>query len=373
MPLLNRRTQLFVLLPLLVLGLVACAPKSRDKTSENKSQSPLTFVGDSACQPCHQAEFTSHEKSHHKSSLYDATKTALGDLAPPDGETASNFALRSLQDQLAVTIRLPNQTERSQVPLDLAIGSGKSGMTYMILWKDRSASLGQSYFPTEKKWHTTPGQEDVPKNQPGNIYNAKMTRGCLSCHVVTMPKDTLKPEKRFYGVGCESCHGEGSRHVTLMQAGVKSLKDIGMRSLASIGGTEMNEICGRCHSTAKQVLKMKQKEQKNTNRYQPYGLSLSKCFINSKNALSCSTCHNPHSDVETSEEHYDAACVACHNGQSETKKICPVNSTEKCASCHMPKRVVFPNTDTPTQMADHFIRIYKNSSLPKRAISSGDL
>jgi hypothetical protein len=359
MPFLNRRAQVFVLFPLLVLGLVACAPKSRDTTSKDKPQSPLTFVGDSACQPCHQAEFTSHEKSRHKSSLYDATKTALGNLVPPDGETPSNFALKSLQDQLTVMIRLPRQTERSQVPLDLVIGSGKSGMTYMILWKDRSASLGQSYFPAEKKWHTTPGQEGVPKNQPGGIYNAKMTRECLSCHVVTSPKDTLKPERRFYGVGCESCHSEGSRHVDLMQAGAKSPKDIGIRSLIGMGGKEMNEVCGRCHLTATTVLKKEEKHHKSTNRYQPYGLSLSKCFINSNNSLSCSTCHDPHSNVETKEDHYDSACVACHNGTTSTKKICPVNSTKKCASCHMPKRAVFPNTDTPTQMADHFIRIYK--------------
>ena len=39
-----------------------------------------------------------------------------------------------------------------------------------------------------------------------------------------------------------------------------------------------------------------------TQRFQPYGLMKSACFLKSGNRLSCSTCHNPHRDVETAPE-----------------------------------------------------------------------
>jgi hypothetical protein len=352
-----------IFLPLLILWLAACGPKStvapRAEKKTVEVPAKATFVGDEACKPCHAAEFTSHRAGRHKLSLFDTTKSALGTMTPPEGETASNFALQSIEDQLTVMIRLPQQTERNEVPLSLAIGSGKSGMTYMIFGKSLSAVLGQSYFPSEKKWHATPGQEDVPKNQPGGIYNTEKTRECLRCHVVTLPPNSMVPEKRFYGIGCESCHGEGSRHVALMQNQSKSA-NIGLRSLIGMGGKEMNALCGRCHQTTEMVLKMDKKYQKSTNRFQPYGLSLSKCFLKSNNALTCSTCHNPHQNAETDPKHYEAVCVDCHSGVSKAKKACPVNPREKCVSCHMPSRAVFPNTAVTTQMADHFIRIYKN-------------
>ena len=355
-----------IFLPLVVLWLAACGPRSAVAPQAEKKAvevpAKATFVGDETCKPCHAAEFTSHQKGRHKLSLFDTTKSALGMMSPPEGETASGFALQSIQDQLTALIRLPQQTERDEVPLSLAIGSGKSGMTYVIFGKTRSAVLGQSYFPTEKKWHSTPGQEDVPKNQPGGIYNAEKTRECLRCHVVTLPPNSMEPEKRFYGIGCESCHGEGSRHAALMQNSSKAA-DIGLHSLIGMGGMEMNALCGRCHETAEMVLKMEKKDLKSTNRFQPYGLSLSKCFLKSNNALTCSTCHNPHQNVETDSKHYEAVCVECHDGASKAKKACPVNPKEKCVSCHMPSRAVFPNTEVRTQMADHFIRIYKN--LPK--------
>jgi hypothetical protein len=111
---------------------------------------------------------------------------------------------------------------------------------------------------------------------------------------------------------------------------------------------------------------MDEAHQKSTNRFQPYGLSLSKCFIKSNNKLTCSTCHSPHQDVEVNPKHYEAVCVDCHRGASQQKPACPVNPKEKCISCHMPNRPVFPNTTLPTQMADHFIRIYKNTQALRR-------
>lgn len=358
-----------VLVPLVLLWVAACTttktpppPTPSPAVLAEQATSKPVFVGDDACQPCHATEFTSHQKTRHKRSLYDATKTALGALAPPEGETASGFAILSRDDQFTALIRLPRQTERSEVPLDLAIGSGKTGLSYMILGRDRSAVLAQSYFPADKKWHITPGQEKTATKQPGGIYTAEQTKACLRCHVVTSGLEPLKPERRFYGVGCESCHGAGSQHVARMQQSPPP-KDTGMRSLIGLGGKELNELCGRCHQTTDMTEKMDAAHQKSTNRFQPYGLSLSKCFLKSNNKLTCTTCHNPHEDAVVDAKHYDAVCVECHSGVTKEKRACPVNPKEKCVACHMPSRATFPGTTIPTSMADHFIRIYKK--MPK--------
>lgn len=51
---------------------------------------------------------------------------------------------------------------------------------------------------------------------------------CLKCHTVGLLEptgfDTLNPSDELAGVGCENCHGPGSRHVALMDAAKKAGK-----------------------------------------------------------------------------------------------------------------------------------------------------
>ena len=104
-------------------------------------------------------------------------------------------------------------------------------------------------------------------------------------------------------------------------------------------------------------------------RFQAFGLERSRCFRESQDRLTCVTCHNPHTDVVTDEKAYTAACLRCHSRPQTGSaprpvqaKPCPVNPSEKCVACHMPKRrePVFPGS--PRRVADHFIRIYRNGT-----------
>ena len=105
----------------------------------------------------------------------------------------------------------------------------------------------------------------------------------------------------------------------------------------------------------------------NTNRFQPFGLAESQCFKNSKDTLSCVTCHDSHANVSTDQKAYEAVCLSCHTTvvahrpapmRTTLIKLCPVNQKDNCIRCHMPTSSVIDKT-TQTRMADHYIRIFK--------------
>ena len=118
------------------------------------------------------------------------------------------------------------------------------------------------------------------------------------------------------------------------------------------------------------AVKMGTEQEHMTNRFQAFGLTRSRCFQESRDKLSCVTCHNPHADAATDRRAYEKVCLSCHSGapptaKTEQGKICPVNRTSGCVECHMPTRPVFRSSIAPVTMAEHLIGIYKKVSTPK--------
>jgi hypothetical protein len=287
-------------------------------------------------------------------------RSSLGREAPPTGRIPhTDYVMTALEDGYGF-----GRTGDPAHPLQLAFGSGKSGMAFASIVSDQiMAEARISYFPPRKQWFITPGQQNLPENSLGNISQGEAVRQCLQCHTVTLPAHSLMPEKPFMGVGCEACHGPGEAHVVAMRAGDRTHRP--MEKLGSWGGARINELCGRCHRTQQAVL-AKNLSQRHTDLFQAFGLERSRCFRESQDQLTCVTCHNPHTDVATDEKAYTAVCLTCHS-RPETgaarriqAKICPVNRTEKCVECHMPKRSepVFPGS--PRRVADHFIRVNRD-------------
>src|ERR1700722_11875447 len=67
----------------------------------------------------------------------------------------------------------------------------------------------------------------------------------------------------------------------------------------------------------------------------------SRCFLQSKGALTCLTCHNPHQAPRGEEAtlHYAAACRQCHSGAFNSLVAAAKHTAAPdCVSCHMPKR-----------------------------------
>jgi len=247
------------------------------------------------------------------------------------------------------------------LPLDLAFGSGKTGMTYVAFLGQEALELHKSYFPRLRQWYLTPGHEKQKATDVGMMHNQTVTRQCVLCHAVSLPDSGIKPEPRFFGVGCESCHGAGGAHVAAMQSGKRT--DLFLERLEQLDASHLNNLCARCHRGIENV-DLQTNQAKMTNRFQPYGLMKSRCFIESGNRLSCLTCHNPHTDASADRKTYEVACLKCHSGKQTATvasatppKVCPVNRASGCIGCHMPSRPAFVTNNLPTLIADHFIRV----------------
>lgn len=339
-----------VALAVISLGPVGCSPSSAPKPVEK-----ATFVGNEACAPCHASEFKKHARSRHARSLHVATVTELGALAPKPGPILdSGTALRRDGDRLF----LRSASSGEELRLELALGSAKTGITFVGIDGDSVVEGRMSYFPSTQQWYRTPGQERVPAASAGMKHPPADSKRCLGCHSVVAPETPARWEKRFFGIGCEACHGPGSAHV---DAAKRKDNDLRIARMKDWGATQLNEACGQCHRSGHMVSN-RGLDMTMTNRFQVYGLMESACFRKSGGKVSCISCHDPHDDASKVQKDYEAVCLACH--EPSAGKPCPVNPAQKCVSCHMPSRRVFPRGDVPIEMADHLIWTYGKRPRP---------
>lgn len=362
----------------LLLVLTGCVPKqptssdhpaaATGSSSEPITSSPIsaTFVGDAGCAPCHRSESSSHRVSNHSLTMHRMDRISLGKLSPPYGRVPDSDVIL-MPFRSGYQIMAAGQ-EDERMPLELALGSGHTGMTFVgFMDSETMMEVRTSYFPPRKRWYITPGHETQPKENVGLLYPSTAARKCMLCHAVTLPTGSLHPEARMFGVGCESCHGPGSEHV--QAARTNNVTDLKVEKLGKWSATRLNEdVCGKCHRTEQSVAQQG-RELDMTHRFQPYGLMKSRCFIESSRKLSCLTCHDPHTNTSRETPIYEAKCKSCHVPAAPNispsarsaggPRPCPVNPNSGCIQCHMPKRAVFPATNLPLRMADHFIRVHK--------------
>jgi Flp pilus assembly protein TadD len=80
-----------------------------------------------------------------------------------------------------------------------------------------------------------------------------------------------------------------------------------------------------------------------------YGLMKSQCFLRSEGHLTCTTCHDPHSEIHGTEAlvHYKQVCRTCHAGTHGAAR-------RDCTGCHMQKSRT--QDAVHVVMTDHHIR-----------------
>jgi hypothetical protein len=368
---LTRRCRIRVVLLLTgaVLLIVGCTHRSDPSAKPVAATKISAFVGNASCAECHAMESKNHQGSRHDRTMQTASAAGLGKLAPAVGVVPlAGYALEERSGGFAV-VRQAFDSDRPEVqPLQLALGSGKVGMTFLaLLSPDTLLETRMSYFPDYRLWDLTPGQEvkragDVPF---GRTHTGEEARRCVGCHSTTVPELTLQLEPNFYGVGCEACHGPARAHLEAMRA--QNFSEPHMEKLGKLSSTKLNELCGRCHRNTADV-NVQTAEVKLTHRFQPYALQRSMCRTKSNEPLSCLSCHDPHTDVSTDHKKYETTCLSCHaapgtahsasaDPYARPSKVCPVNATTNCISCHMRPKRLFPETTIMANLADHLISI----------------
>ena len=367
---------------LLLLTLTAC---HRTPAPSNAAPSPLSgaatdtlpdeggYVGNGACASCHPGEFQQHRGSRHALTMRAADTASLSGMAPAPGTIPlAGYALATPSGRLTLTRAI---APVGPVPLDLALGSGKVGITFVSLQsKDTLLEARMSYFPAGRQWDFTPGQEEKSGDDTvfGRIHRGDGDAGrCVRCHSVTLPAGDIRPAPRFYGVGCESCHGAGKAHIEAMHKG--DMAHVSMQNLGKLPSGQLNDLCGKCHRSLKDV-DLDTPAGSLTHRFQPYALVRSRCRNSEGGVLSCLTCHSAHTDVNPDLKKHEQECLQCHTtGQAlphsagipaVTGKACPVNPKSGCIPCHMRSRQSFPGLFWKP-MVDHLIAIPSTQG-PKR-------
>ena len=101
-------------------------------------------------------------------------------------------------------------------------------------------------------------------------------------------------------------------------------------------------------------------------RFQPIGLSLSKCYLQSEGKLNCVTCHDPHARASASRAEYDKICLNCHGGTRRLARVA-ANPGVPPVVCSVSPGIAVSNATClrvavdlgqHVRFSDHWIRIH---------------
>lgn len=276
------------------------------------------YTGSQACRPCHAARFALQSETGHARAL---SKAAPGS------------------------------------PGQWMFGAGEKAITW-VSQRDRDTWVehGLSYFTATKSMGLTPGH-DTSEDVRYRTFDPDATvLRCFRCHStgpLSLGADySIQPSEP--GVHCESCHGPGTEHVN-SRGRPGTLRNPGRLSAA-----DLNDFCGVCHRSAPES----DWTDKWKTRHQPSYLAQAACFRNSGEALTCLTCHDPHSPLNKVASQYDAKCIGCHRAVRHRTGI----ADAACVDCHMPQVVV----SAQLKFTNHWIGIYARGGanlLPSRSLA----
>jgi len=371
----------FTLLAVIVLGwperLVGAVPVDFRNTSEH-----VSYVGSRICAACHAGLYRSYSSTGMGRSLrlvseseplirLDRTVVIRNETLQrsfdvskgQDGYYQSEFEL----DDTGIEVF------RNRQKLEYALGSGENGISFLIRRGGYLYEAPLTYYSRSKSWEMSPGFENADFS-----FNRPILAACLACHSgypqPRAPGIGAYAEQPFKerSIGCENCHGPGELHVSerSRQARLPGAADTSIVNPAKLDPWLADNICMSCHQgTALRVLQ----PGRNYHDFRPgqplndtialfatplppdrssastnpllehYSLmTMSQCYLKSKQSLSCLSCHDPHTEPSShSTEYYRAKCLACHTEASCGLKLTARRAhdpADDCAACHMPKQ-----------------------------------
>ena len=338
----------------------------------NSETRGIRYVGNKACADCH-AEQAKQLNTPMAQALEVAPDcrivNARGKLTFRNGPYTYNIA----REGGSIVYSISDGKDTITKPILYCFGQGHVGQTFVFRHNDMFYETRVSYFEKLHALDFTIGHRStVPtslEDALGRAIAGEEPQQCFGCHStgavsgVELKLDQLKP-----GIGCEACHGPGEKHLVAMKA--KKMDEPEIFNPRALGGSELSQsFCGTCHTSFEQAMLQPGQSGINNIRFQPYRMFNSRGHNTNDPRISCLACHNPHEHLQKDTAYYDQKCLACHLTTSKETKTerrsapaCPV-STNKCATCHMPKVEL---TGMHAQFTDHWIRIAKpNEPAPR--------
>ena len=362
------------------------------------------FVGDAACLSCHRDQGTPYARTAHHLTSQPANKDSiLGSfhegsnvlmIADPANATDNPglyFKMEAKPNgfyQTAVA-GWPGQLKTRTERMDVVIGSGVRGQSYLYWHGDRLYELPVSYWSDGSRWINSPGFKDGTM-----IFSRAVVPRCMECHATFIQARSPDPLSNQYdpaslvtGIACERCHGPGEAHLALQQA-KKNTPPAGPSREAILNPARLSrdrqvDLCALCHNGIRSEELVRAfsyvpgkpldnylhpnegdlADHPNVHGNQVGLLEKSRCYLSSPN-MSCSTCHDVH-QPERAAAAYSDRCLSCHRvencGMSKTmgNKI-----AENCIDCHMPVQstnAIVSETAGQVirpKMRTHWIKVY---------------
>jgi Flp pilus assembly protein TadD len=391
---------------LLAAGLAACG-RGEHQTAEPPShpepaaaaEPAAAYVGAARCAGCHAAEAAAWRGSDHDRAMQVASEpTVLGDF---DGVRFAHFGVASRFLRRDGGYRVETEGADGH-PAEFGVAwtfGVRPLQQYLVRFpKGRVQALGIAWDSRPRaeggqRWFSLYPHERVPPDdplfwtQPSQRWNTQCA-ACHSTHVrrgYDLAHDSYDTTWSEIDVGCEACHGPGSRHVTWAEAARRSgtpsaaAGDLGLvvrfpavrpgewtlapgapiAHLATPRGprTEL-ETCAPCHSRRSELREGALPGTPFLDAYRPSLLEpglyeadgqvrgevyVYGSFIQSPMyaaGVTCSDCHDPHSLERRAEG--NALCAGCH--RTEVFDVPahhhhrPGSAGARCVSCHMPAR-----------------------------------
>ncbi|GAA5511143.1 hypothetical protein Rcae01_06656 [Novipirellula caenicola] len=317
------------------------------------------FAGDQACAKCHEKEYEAHLRSGHSRTL---TRIDESTLASKLAETRHyqdprrDQIFEFSQNEGSLWVRDVANASGVAIPVTWLLGSGTHAQTPIAV--DESTQSGVelrwSYFANRDQLGLTPDHERFDDFAAGTIecfgrpMDAADMRACLGCHSTLTPPPSLPLINSLVvaNVGCERCHGPRKKHVALAHLGhAEEAKPMLRYETAEA----YMDACSTCHRDESSV-----KPDATPNelvRFQPYGIKRSRCYLESPDKMTCSTCHDPHDTVSHNRAVSIDQCKQCHGNASSSE--CSHQPTGDCIDCHMPA----VEWTSGIAFHDHWIRI----------------
>jgi Flp pilus assembly protein TadD len=352
-------------------------PKTTDKTKD--------YVGNEACKSCHAEIY----RSYSLTAMARASGPAIEQILPGEFQHAPSgvhYRVYIENDAAWLSFERPDDPAvRGTRRLLYFIGSGHRGRTYLFAVDGFYFESPINWYGQKSMWDMAPAYQaarQIPMNLPA-------LPSCLSCHSSGAQSPQPGTENKYdeplfahAGIICERCHGPGGAHASGHGAIVNPTK---------LPPARRDAICMQCHLEGNVAIEQPGRHlsefragedladyvhyylyvNDDVQRLRALGqteaLALSVCKRKSGDAMSCASCHDPHSSpsAERRGSYYRGKCLACHGDAFAAKHH--VDQPD-CTSCHMPRT---NSTDVAhTQATDH--RILRLPLMPLQGVQSAE-
>jgi tetratricopeptide (TPR) repeat protein len=363
-----------------------------------------SFVGTRKCMDCHQKEYDKWRDSHHDHAMEVADKnTVLGDF---DNAVFKSHGVTSHFYQKDGSFFVHTQGPNGKMDdFEVTHTFGWYPLQqYLVPFPGgRLQCLPLAWDVREKKWyHLYPKEPFSPNDwlywtNAGQNWNGM----CAECHSTDLKKnydletDTYQTTWSDIDVGCEACHGPGSRHVEWAEMPDMARPQVENYELvvktSGINSRKLVELCAPCHSRRAALGDYTHAEPDfldsmlprllDENLYFADGQILEEVYVYGSFTQSkmyhrdvrCNDCHDVHS-IKLIKKGNDL-CLQCHRADEYDTKahhfhkekgekgepirslkgdvLFDVGTGAECVQCHMPGRTYMGIDYRP----DHSFRV----------------